>query len=107
MKASSQFTLPSMLDPHFLALQVSSTPTPLFSPHFGNGLLSEFPNVSTSSRMRLRLASSFSTSASISPTSPPYHSGGIRFATFHTVSAGMVSRRDIHGSKDSHPLTSR
>src|ERR1035437_5806980 len=95
-----------MLAPHLVSFQSSSFFFPIPT-HFGNGLLSDFPNPSISSRIRLRRASSFSTSASISLRSPPYHSGGTSLAAAHTVSAARGSSRVSHGSNDSHPAISR
>src|SRR5208283_4054556 len=83
------------------------SPSPPPSPHFGNGLRSDFQNASIPSRIRLRRWSNFSTSASISLWSPPYHSGGTSLAASQTVSAAMASSRVSHGSNDSHPVTSR
>src|SRR5271166_381010 len=100
-----QFTL--ILSPHLPPFQASSFPSPPPSPHFGNGLRSDFQNASIPSRIRLRRWSNFSTSASISLWSPPYHSGGTSLAASQTVSAAMASSRVSHGSNDSHPVTSR
>src|ERR1035438_3085243 len=96
-----------MLVPHRAPFQPSSTHSFPIPPHFGNGFLSDFPNPSINSRIRLRRMSSFSTSFSISLRSPPYHSGGISFAAAQAVSAGKVSSRVSQGSNDSHPVTSR
>src|SRR5450631_1155208 len=96
-----------MLDPHLTSFQAPSTHSVPIPPHFGNGLRSDFPNPSISSRIRLRRASSLSTSASISLRSPPYHSGGTSLAAAHTTSSGIVSSRVSQGSNDSQPVTSR
>src|SRR5579863_5845418 len=99
--------LPSIVAPHLACFHPSSRPPPPASPQLGNGLRSETRKASINSRIRLRRARSFPTSASISLRSPPYHSGGTSFAADHTTSDAIVSNLVSHGSNESHPRNPR